>query len=81
MQHTNATLTLACVLSPHWHAIRRGTRIVPAWACIATTSLPMHEAFMALFGLALSCLMPRYINNRHHIPSFIHQFVVDPTRC
>ena len=59
----------------------RMTRIVPAWACIATTSSPMHEAFVALFGPALSRLMPRYINSRHHIPSFIPRFVVDPTRC
>ena len=59
----------------------RMTRIVPAWACIATTSLSMHEAFVALFGPALSRLTPCYINSRHHISSFIPRFVMDPTRC
>ena len=131
-------MKLARILSPHWHAIRRGnacqkkkkrepilrtvrvmfthklrtwhamacyrttglrpsqvllahclrivydmvcmTRIVPAWACIATCHMPMHEAFVALFGSALSRLTPRYINSRHHILSFIPRFVVDPTR-
>ena len=59
----------------------RMIRIVPAWTCIATTSSPMREAFVALFCPALYRLTPRYIDSRHHITSFIPRFVVDPTRC
>ena len=35
----------------------RMTRIVSAWACIATTSSRMREAFVALFGLRLFKLL------------------------